>query len=127
MTLREQIIDVLGNSGPKPCPNLVRILEDFDPKNRPNLVRLKVLQMLNAGEIALTPDQHLILPAKNCSLTEQLKNELPQMGDEFELSLDSTPQRNKLINTIRQMGEYETKILQAYADSLLKTRKSRVK
>jgi hypothetical protein len=55
------------------------------------------------------------------SLTEQA----PQMGDNFILSQDSTPQRNKLIDTIRTLDEYETTILQAYANNLIKSRKER--
>lgn len=45
--------------------------------------------------------------------------------DNFTLSQDSTPQRNKLIDTIRTLDEYETTILQAYANNLIKSRKER--
>jgi hypothetical protein len=51
--------------------------------------------------------------------------ELSQMDEEFVLSSDSTPQRNKLIDTVRTLDEYETTILQAYANRLIKTRKER--
>jgi hypothetical protein len=51
--------------------------------------------------------------------------ELPQMGDEFVLSSDLTPERNKLIDTVRTLDEYETTIVQAYANRLIKSRKER--
>ncbi len=49
----------------------------------------------------------------------------PAQGN-FILAQDSTPQRNKLIDTIRTLDEYETTILQAYANNLIKSRQERV-
>jgi predicted RNA-binding protein with PIN domain len=37
--------------------------------------------------------------------------------------LDGTAARNKLIDTIRQLDEQETKIMQAYAENLLSGRR----
>jgi hypothetical protein len=47
------------------------------------------------------------------------------VDEEFVLSSDSTPQRNKLIDTVRTLDEYETTILQAYANRLIKSREER--
>lgn len=65
MTIEEQILDVLGNSGPKKITDLVRILEEFDIRNSQGIVhpvKLKVLMMLNAGDIELTLDRYLKIP-----------------------------------------------------------------
>lgn len=62
MTIKEQIIDVLGNSGPKKLTDLVRILEEYDPDNRKgpiHPVKEMVLRMLLNNEIELTNDCYL--------------------------------------------------------------------
>ena len=65
MTIREQILDVLGNCGPKKLTDLVRILEEFDPKNAVGTVhpiKSQVLTMLNSGDLELTLDRYLKIP-----------------------------------------------------------------
>jgi hypothetical protein len=56
MTIRDQIFDVLNNSGPKTVRALVSILEDYDPKNKPGRdgihpVKMEVLRLINAGKL----------------------------------------------------------------------------
>lgn len=64
MKLRDQILDVLNNSGPKKLIDLIRILEEFDPKNARSdhgvkPIQAMVLQMLNRRELAVGPDYYL--------------------------------------------------------------------
>lgn len=67
MNIREQVLDVLANTGPQTMTNLVRILEEFDCTNAMSRggvhpVKSTILEMLNAQELILTPDRYLILP-----------------------------------------------------------------
>lgn len=67
MTVREQILDVLNNSGPKTLTALVRILEEYDENNaKGNVhpVKSTVLRMLCNDELELTADCYLKAPAK---------------------------------------------------------------
>jgi len=65
MTIKEQIVDVLG-SGPKKLIDLVKILEEFGEYERRwgsvNPVKLEILRMLNSGELELSADRYLTLP-----------------------------------------------------------------
>lgn len=78
-----------------------------------------MLKTADSHNSSLTGRIEVLVPPAIPPEAVHLLNNLPQMGDSFETSLDSTPQRNKLIDTIRKMDAEETKILQAYADNVL--------